>query len=81
MNARLTPHARERAAQMGVSTKRIKGMLRQGDYTRFADIKYCGGRWHARGREFTAVVVPEGDDLLVVTLLWNEPFIRPEVSQ
>jgi hypothetical protein len=81
MNARLTPHARERAAQMGISTKCIKGMLQRGEYTRFADIKYCGGRWHARGAEFTAVVIPEGDDLLVLTVLYNQPFVRPEVTQ
>lgn len=73
----LTPHARERAAQMGIPTKRVKRMLATGDYVRFADCVHYGGRWHARGRDFTAVVVGEGDALTVVTLLFNEPFTRP----
>lgn len=74
----LTPHARERAAEMSILTKRIKWMLRHSDYIRFQDVKYRGGRWHARGKDFTAVVVGEPpEDLVVVTVLFNQPFARP----
>jgi len=71
--ARLSPHARQRAAEMGIPTKAIKSLFR-GSFLRYPA---NGDRWHARGDGFTVVFVYGTDGIpIVITVLWNVEFRR-----
>jgi hypothetical protein len=71
--ARLSPHARQRAAEMGIPTKQIKHLFR-GSFLRY---RANGDRWHARGDGFTVVFAYADDDIpVVITVLWNNEFRR-----
>lgn len=74
--ARLSAHARERCAEMGVVTKRVKRIVRQ------PDVDYCSrdARGDARiayrsDDPAIAVVYVPGDDgrPFVLTVVWHTP--------
>lgn len=78
---RLTDHARERAAEMGFSTKVAKKIVREPDldYSSYSDRRVASRNDHP---EIRVVYRPgEGDEPpLIVTILWNttEIYTRPE---
>jgi hypothetical protein len=69
--ARLTEHARLRAAEMHVETKRVKRLLRRPDVTRPSKL----GRYVAvsdSDPELAVVFVKENGTLVVITVLYRQ---------
>lgn len=86
MRVRLTDHARERAAQMGVRTRRVKDTLMMADivYENGPTSKYPG-TWVAQLADlavpFFETTDPDGEPVRVaVTVLWRgtEEWVREE---
>jgi hypothetical protein len=75
----LTDHARERAAEMGILTRRIKAVVRCPEIMRPRPLDGPDG-WMAHGDGLSVPFRQVGDLRVVVTVLWNtpEPFERSE---
>lgn len=75
---RLSQHARDRAAEMGVTTKVVKKIVRDPhtDYVTYADRRIASRNDYPEIR----VVYRPDDPPLVVTVVWNTPevYTRPE---
>ena len=75
MSARLSVHARQRAAEMAIPTKAIKRLA--DGRTPGVDYPAAIGRLHRRGPDFTLVLDHDEDgQRWVVTVLWNCEFDR-----
>jgi hypothetical protein len=78
---RLTPHARQRAAEMDVGTKLIKRLVRDHDLR----VNQPDGRVLLKGRVapgITLIVEDRADVSVVITVLWNtqDVYTRPAVA-
>lgn len=78
----ITPHARDRCAEMGVSTKVAKRIVREPSTTRPDPQGHPRRRfvWSAVEPDYAVVVDVESAPPVVCTVLYytSEPFTRPE---
>lgn len=75
MPARLSVHARQRCAEMGIGTKAVKALADGRE--RGVDYPAQLGRLHRRGPDFTLVLDQDDEgQCWVITVLWNHDFDR-----